>query len=454
MDTDDNNLPLWYEHGDASNGTLFLGRKSSACQSEVYQDVCDYQLFPICRRDADILLFNTVWDLVMYPDFKDFHDNTDIRNSNVQFTDHSGEIKWYRPCLLFPADQPYTDFTEEELRHHFMVGACSWKCHAYGESGIYEEDTNPQFRVYYTPEWDFSKVGWDIVYRENVRRIESDMPSFVKNTKELEYVICQLLQFFEDNNISEINNWKERLRCALLMLKTHANELHILHNAGLYDIDTLWTQLIQMGYHGEELNVMSSKMNRELHRFAMFSVNLIDWKLGDLDTSRIIPKSMLPENQPSDQESSSKEIQGKNTETLKATFFSVPAREPGQDNGGYDDVKMIPTKSDGGYKWDEVYPRYPFSSENLTEPSYVDKILPKNWWNDIGSMEQAFQWTDEEKQILDNAYNKGTYGKAPFGDDLGEYVEVLRNLVRRRLKTLALEEFEAERRGWLFHNSR
>lgn len=115
---------------------------------------------------------------------------------------------------------------------------------------------------------------------------------------------------------------------------------------------------------------------------------------------------------------------------------------------------MAFSESDGGYKWDEVYPRYPFSSENLTEPSYVDKILPRNWWNDLEAMRKAFEWTDEEKKILDNAYKRGSCGKFPDGEELSGYTEVLRNMVRRRLRKLALEEFEANRREWLFRNSR
>ena len=68
-------------------------------------------------------------------------------------------------------------------------------------------------------------------------------------------------------------------------------------------------------------------------------------------------------------------------------------------------------------------------------------------------MEKAFQWTDYERKILDDAYRKGT-GSTAFGDDLGAYVEVLRNLVCLRLRKLAKEEYEANRREWLYQNSR
>lgn len=85
--------------------------------------------------------------------------------------------------------------------------------------------------------------------------------------------------------------------------------------------------------------------------------------------------------------------------------------------------------------------------DNLSEPSYVREILPDYWWNDIGVMEKAFTWTADERKILDDAYKRGTYGRGRFGDDLSEYTEILRNMIRNRLRELALEEYEANHRA-------
>ena len=82
----------------------------------------------------------------------------------------------------------------------------------------------------------------------------------------------------------------------------------------------------------------------------------------------------------------------------------------------------------------------------MDEPSYVRELLPVNWWNDVGAMEKAFDWNAAERKTLDRALEQCKKGPA-FCDDLGPYVEALRTLVRYRLKALALEEYEANRRA-------
>lgn len=120
-----------------------------------------------------------------------------------------------------------------------------------------------------------------------------------------------------------------------------------------------------------------------------------------------------------------------------------------------DDNKALPPLGGAGdFDWDAVYPKYPYSSEGLTEPTYVSELLPDHWENNIGAMEKAFEWTDEERRELDKAYETSAHGGRPFCEDYGFYVEVLRMMVRKRLKELALEEFEAKRREWLFKYSR
>lgn len=55
-------------------------------------------------------------------------------------------------------------------------------------------------------------------------------------------------------------------------------------------------------------------------------------------------------------------------------------------------------------------------------------------------MEKAFEWNEYECKILDDAFNRGNYGKGRFVDDWGEYVNVLRNLVEKKLREKSQEK--------------
>lgn len=447
MNTKEKYLTLWYESDKSQKDTSIISRHSSARQQDSVRGVCYYKLYPICEKDADMLLFHTIWDLVTHPDFYDFYEDADFINPHIGFDD----VTWFRPYLFFPADEPCINYTEKELLFPYIIGAFSEYDDIYaGEAGLIEDgDYYPMFRNYFVPEWNLENGELDIIYRVYDRGREQEMPKVYDNSKELKKVISELLQYLILVT-ADVRTWRERLQMAQEMLRTHANELHILHNAGLYDIHTLWALLINKGYGDEKLRELSRRMERELHRYAMMAVNILDWQKGGIPSPNILNEEEMARL-------TAPPVAPRQTSPLPSSTpapQSEPERIPYHEYGRYDDVQMPPSTSDNsGYKWDEVYPRYPGSSEDLTEPSYVRKLLPDNWENNIGAMEKAFQWTDYERKILDDAYRKGT-GSTAFGDDLGAYVEVLRNLVCLRLRKLAKEEYEANRREWLYQNSR
>ena len=81
-------------------------------------------------------------------------------------------------------------------------------------------------------------------------------------------------------------------------------------------------------------------------------------------------------------------------------------------------------------------------------------ILTGNWENNLGAMNQAFEWTPEEERMLDDAYCAGNYGRSPFCDNLDGLCELLRSLVKSRLYELSEVEQDPEYREWLLQNSR
>ena len=94
------------------------------------------------------------------------------------------------------------------------------------------------------------------------------------------------------------------------------------------------------------------------------------------------------------------------------------------------------------------------SSSDNHENSVFQSFLPDYWWNDIGVMEKAFKWTVSEKKMLDDAYKEGAYGRGAFSDDLNNYTNVLRRLVKQRLWEMSKNEQDDQRREWLIRNCR
>ena len=56
--------------------------------------------------------------------------------------------------------------------------------------------------------------------------------------------------------------------------------------------------------------------------------------------------------------------------------------------------------------------------------------------------------------MLDDAYKEGAYGRGAFSDDLNNYTNVLRRLVKQRLWEMSKNEQDDQRREWLIRNCR
>lgn len=233
-------LPLWYKEG-------------------------DYPLFPIRQADADMLLFNIVWDVAVSSGYLDFVRSVTIRNFNP-----INSLKDISCLLIFPGDEATTKYTLPKLTMPYFVGIYGIDPPVFDDL---DDDEYPSLYYCFCPEWAFDGSG-EIIYN-NEGGGGYDVPSFQNNGAELKQAICSLLDFLQQHPV-EIGSWRERLSLSLQMLDAHANRFHILHNAGLYDIDALWTLLLDAGLAGRELLKVSTQMTHQLHRFAMLAVNTAD----------------------------------------------------------------------------------------------------------------------------------------------------------------------------------
>ena len=345
MENKDKYLPLWYETGSPADGTYFIGRHLTARGKENNSNVCDYSLYPILRDDADFLLFQTVWDVVMYPVLEEFLEAINVKNYQPRQQSYHHRVSWCRPQLLFPTDDPFTNYEAHEKKLPYIVGCFSMEYHVYGESGLYEEDDTPQFRKYYRPQWGWIQDVKDIVYTECDRINEDDMVMFLDNTTDFKHSIQKLLQLMTDVNAYE-SSWSDRLQTAVRMIDTHANELHILHQAGLYDIETLRNSLERKGHMNEPVRQAMEDFNCQLRRYAMLTINLIDWKNGGIDQSRILSKAKLLYR-----------VQCLQHEQVVPTFtVSNTEKRDNYHHEAYESTSK-------GFDWDNVYPRYPFPRE-------------------------------------------------------------------------------------------
>ena len=229
-------LPLWYKEG-------------------------EYPLFPIRQADADMLLFHSVWDVAVSSGYLGFINSVTTRNFDLK----DRVLEDISCLLIFPGDEPMTKYTLPVLGMPYFVGI-------YGVIlSVIDDEGDPSLCCCFCPEWALDGSE-DVIYN-NIGGGGYDLPSFQDNSAELQQAIRSLLNFLHDHP-ADTGSWVERMNLSLQMLAERANPLHILHNAGLYDIDVLWTLLLKAGLAGRELLKVSTDMTRQLHRYAMRVVNV------------------------------------------------------------------------------------------------------------------------------------------------------------------------------------
>ena len=314
-----------------------------------------------------MLLFNTVWDLVTHSFFHTFYEDAVILDGKADL--HCGDYNWSSPYLLFPADIPEVKWQEHEMGHSFLVGVFHISGFCAGEGGFIEDDDDYyHFDIYYTPEWSCAQGETEVAYREHSRQPGDAMPCIDDNTAAMQAAVDEMIGFLASAG-AEMDEWRQRFQTVIRMLAARTNELHILHQAGLYDIGSLWALLQRTGYDENIVMPLRRRMEHELHRYAMMAVNTLNWMCDCVRP----PQHYSP-----------------------LASQDKPSVQP----------------------------------KIATERPDIRDILGNYWQNNIGLMEKAFSWSHSERSQLDDAYQAGTYGRSPFCDNLSNYVSLLRSMVK------------------------
>lgn len=104
------------------------------------------------------------------------------------------------------------------------------------------------------------------------------IPEFFDNTVQFRRAlekICGLLMDMETDG----GNWTSRLKTTIKMLDNRVNELHILHNAGLYDFHILERNLVNYCLDESRWRFAFNDYVSQLKVFAMYALNNLGWSM-------------------------------------------------------------------------------------------------------------------------------------------------------------------------------
>lgn len=243
----------------------------------------DYTLFPIKKTDADWPLYWMVTGFVKYKrDIEDipYHDFFEpLRDDNEQETNE------YYYFFIFPSEEFGISYDVDMLNHEALILKRFSPIEYVVNSPFLTPDdpcVRPEdiCRDYIPMEYFYSQDdGSGLRLLKAKSQITEGYPCWKYNGDSFMESVDELLAFMQ--NHQRIGTpWFERLQSVKRMFFGDANELHILHNAGLYDHATLWRWLLDSGIRLEELDDVENRYVSELKRYAMFVLNDLDWRWG------------------------------------------------------------------------------------------------------------------------------------------------------------------------------
>lgn len=264
----------------------------------------DYQLFPIPIGDINRPVYYMVKSLVYGCAGHAPADNSDLEAEWFRLKVNT----WIRDYLVFPSEDSSQRYDSDTLQQEVIILR---DCTKRQRESITPESTSSTPED--TEDWDDPDIGifgidfsqYDTDEYEEVKYIvepheehyyidvspdtgdyrlvkKTDTfdfqpdPQFPANTPQLIEAIDQLLPVLQET-APTTSRWAERLATTRDMLNALANELHILHNGGLYDWHVLERLLSEANDDIFYWHPLLSEYVRQLKRFAMYAVRL-DWK--------------------------------------------------------------------------------------------------------------------------------------------------------------------------------
>lgn len=236
----------------------------------------DYELYPIRKQDVDWPLYLTVGCFVS------LHDNVETLDPEIErmlktVDNQDSDDTSFGYQLVFPAEE-YTLHYDQKL---FEYDAAILKLYfdeyipvdPYDEDGDFTIERKPM-EYYYCQK---SSDGYTLHHYHSQET--SNFPIIPYNGDDLLKALDKVINLLEVHRLTDLE-WYDRLLTTHRMLHYDANELHILHNAGLYDNKSLWQLLISKGVNGAEVEKKANIYMLQLKKYAMHVLNRYNWSYG------------------------------------------------------------------------------------------------------------------------------------------------------------------------------
>lgn len=246
----------------------------------------EYRLYPIPKADVDWPLYLLVKHFLSVNYGLGLDDDTDEPFAGA-FKRFDGEGPLYDTKyslrIVFPSVELTVNYSEAMLEQEVLVLKLYFPVEQFEQS--YPGQTEPfdDDDVWYEnvpmEYYCFAAGGPDIELKHYKTQLPSQWPKIYYNEDAFSDALSGLVGFLQRNRLTE-TPWLERLKTAKRMLEVEANELHILHNAGLYDHNSLWKWLTERGLPADDIQKARDAYVSQLKIYAMFALNELNWRWG------------------------------------------------------------------------------------------------------------------------------------------------------------------------------
>ncbi len=246
----------------------------------------EYTLYPIHKADVDWFLYNLVAHFLKARYKLDILSSDEEASAVFQSLDEDSmknDTGVYH--LVFPNEEATVSYSMEVLdKEVIILKPCLPIEHPYAPlipEFDDEGDLIDTLREEVPMEYFCFSDNSGVIRLEHIHTEESSIfPDILYNGDEFLEALDVLLEFLQQKGIAEIP-WFGRLQTVRRMVLCDANELHILHNAGLYDHQSLWGWMKDYGIPLKEIDNVKNQYVSQLKKYAMFVLNRLDWDYGN-----------------------------------------------------------------------------------------------------------------------------------------------------------------------------
>lgn len=236
----------------------------------------EYTLFPIRKNDVNWPLYLMVTGFLKYRyginaiPFNDMYES--LRD------DKKKEARQFLYFFVFPSEDLTLDYTEDILDQEAIILKYYFPID-WSDSYPWLDDDDDSMIEIVPMEFFYQEDGQNPEFQHAQTEIPSKVPVIRYNGDSFMEALFGVLFFLNERKLTK-TPWYERLQTVKRMFDDEANELHILHNAGLFDHATLWSWLKDQGVSQEDVDTIKAPYVSELKKYAMFVLNELNWNFG------------------------------------------------------------------------------------------------------------------------------------------------------------------------------